>query len=134
MKHSNLVGTTAAIILIIACFLPWTYHPDLDKTFTGFFSEKNVYGKPGKVLVFFAIVAILLFVIPRIWAKRLNILVTVLALAFAIKTYMLFTSCYRGFCPDKKTGIFLVMITTIVMVISAVLPDLKLKEENKLNG
>jgi hypothetical protein len=131
MKHSSLVGVTAALILIIACFLPWTYHPDLDKTFTGFFSEKNQYGRPGKVFLFFAIVSILLFIIPRIWAKRFNILFTVLAFAFAVKTYMLFTSCYRGICPDKKLGIFLMLISTIIMVISAVLPDMKLKEENK---
>ena len=25
--------------------MPWTYHADLRKYFTGFFSEKDVYGK-----------------------------------------------------------------------------------------
>jgi hypothetical protein len=129
MKYSTGIGIIAALTLIVACFLPWTYHPDLGKTFTGFFSEHNVYGKPGKVFLFFAAVAILLFIIPRIWAKRLNMLITVLAFAFAVKSYMLFTSCYGGTCPDKKAGIFLILVSTAIMVIAGVLPDLKLKEE-----
>ena len=82
-------------------------------------------------MVFFALVAILLFLVPRIWAKRFNILFTVLAFSFSVKTYMLFTACYKGICPEKKAGIFLILVATVIMVVAAVLPDLKLKEENK---
>jgi hypothetical protein len=131
MKYSGWIGIVAALLLIAACFLPWTYYPDLNKTFTGFFSEKNMYGKPGKVFIFFAVLAIVLFIIPRIWAKRLNILITVLTVSFAIKSYLLFTSCYHGNCPGKKEGIFIILIAPVIMVLASVLPDLKLKEENK---
>ena len=51
MKYSQWIGIAAAIMLVIAGFLPWTYHPDLNKNFTGFFTENNVYGKPGNVFV-----------------------------------------------------------------------------------
>jgi hypothetical protein len=128
MKYSNLLGVIAAILLIAACFLPWTYYPNLGKSFTGFFTEDNYYGKPGKVFVFFAVIAIVLFIVPRIWAKRFNMLVTVLTFAFGIKTYFLFSGCYMGICPDKKTGLFLILITPVVMMIAAILPDLKLKD------
>ena len=131
MKYSTSIGITAALLLVIACFLPWAYYPDLHLSFTGFFSQDNYYGKPGKLLVFFALVAILLFLVPRIWAKRFNILFTVLAFSFSVKTYMLFTACYKGICPEKKAGIFLILVATVIMVVAAVLPDLKLKEENK---
>jgi hypothetical protein len=131
MKYSNYIGILAAVILIVACFLPWAYYPDINKIFTGFFSEQNRYGKPGKALVFFAIFAIALFTVSKVWAKRLNMVVTALSLAFSVRCYMLFSACYRGICPEKKTGIYLIVITSVVMIIASVLPYLKLKDGGK---
>src|SRR5690606_960231 len=42
MKYSQWIGVAASLLLVAACFLPWTWHPDLNKEFTGFFSENNV--------------------------------------------------------------------------------------------
>lgn len=129
MKNSQWIGIAAALLLIGACFLPWAYFPDLQKDFTGFFSERNAYGKPGKVFVFLCALAIILFLIPRIWAKRINIFVSALTVAFSVKCYILFTACYKGICPDKKIGLFLVLIASALMTLSAILPDTKLKEQ-----
>jgi hypothetical protein len=131
MKYSRWLGLAAVLLLVSSCFLPWTYYPDIDKTFTGFFSEMNSYGKPGKVFIFLGVISAILFLLPRVWAKRFNLLVSVLIFAYSTKTWILFTSCYRGICPDKKIGIFLMAGASIIIVISAVLPDLKLKEEPK---
>jgi hypothetical protein len=131
MKYSGWLGFVAVLLLICSCFLPWAYYPDIDKTFTGFFSESNAYGKPGKVFVFLGVISGILFLVPRIWAKRFNLLVTVLMFAYGIKTWILFTSCYHGICPEKKTGIFLIIAASLIILIAAILPDLKLKEESK---
>ena len=131
MKYSNLIGIIAAIVLIVACFIPWAYYPDINKNFTGFFSEGNNYGKPGKVIIFFSVISIAFFIIPKIWAKRANILVAATTIAYCIKCYILFTSCYSGICPEKKVGIFLILIFSILMMIAAVSPDLKLKNDKK---
>ncbi|MES1159401.1 MAG: hypothetical protein ABUM51_01470 [Bacteroidota bacterium] len=128
MKNSQWIGIAAALLLIGACFLPWAYFPDLQKDFTGFFSEKNTYGRPGKVFVFLSALAIIFFLIPKIWAKRANIFVGALTIAFGIKCFLLFTACYKGICPDKKIGIFLVLIASATMTLAAVLPDIKLKD------
>ncbi|MBS1936115.1 MAG: hypothetical protein JST96_19100 [Bacteroidetes bacterium] len=130
MKYSHWIGLAFAVLLVIACFMPWAYYPDIDKVFTGFFSEQNRYGKPGKVLIFFSVIATILFFIPRIWAKRFNMLITALNFAFAIKSFLLFSSCYRGICPEKKTGIFLIVISAVIMLVVSLLPDMKLKENN----
>ena len=127
MKYSNYVGLCGTALLILACFLPWAYYPDIDKTFTGFYSQDNHYGRPGKLLVCFAILAAGLFLTPKIWAKRLNLFVAAILVAYGLKTYLLFTSCYKGFCPEKQTGIYLVMLSILVTALAAVLPDLKLK-------
>jgi len=131
MKYSNYIGVLAAIALIIACFLPWAYYPDLNKNFTGFFSEQNRYGKPGKALVFFAVFTIVLFIVPKVWAKRLNMVIAALALAFSVRCFMLFSACYRGICPEKQIGIYLIITTSVLMIIASVLPYMKLKESSK---
>ena len=127
LKIIKWAGLTACMLLIVACFLPWTYHADIDKTFTGFFSEKNAYGKPGKFLTFFAVTSAVLILLPKVWAKRVNIFFAALSVGYAIKTYILFTSCYNAYCPDKKPGIFLMVGCCVMILIAAIFPDLKLK-------
>jgi hypothetical protein len=128
MKYSKITGILAAIVLVTACFLPWTYYPDLDKTFNGFFSEGNAYGRPGKVFIFLTAISILLFLIPRIWAKRANLVIGGLILGYGVKNYLLFTGCYNGVCPEKRIGIFIVLISALLIVVACLLPDLKLKK------
>jgi hypothetical protein len=123
------VGIIAALILIASCFIPWTYYPDIDKTFTGFFSQANAYGKPGKAIIFFSVLSIILFIIPKIWAKRFNVLVNAITIAYCIRSYVLFTSCSSGVCPEKKIGIFLIIISSALMLVASLLPDLKLNDE-----
>ena len=126
MRYSKWLGTVAAVLLILACFLPWAYYPDVHKKFTGFFSEGNRYGRPGKFFVFFAILSIFLFWFPRVWAKRTNMFITAILIAFAIRCYILFASCYLGICPEKETGLYLMVVAPVLMAIAAIFPDMKL--------
>ena len=134
LKILHWVGILACIPLIISCFLPWTYYADAhivnvaDRTFTGFYSFKNNYGKPGKMLVFTAILSLLLILLPKIWAKRSNLFVCALGVGYAIKTYILFVSCYNAYCPEKKIGIYLMLMASVVMLIASAFPNLALKE------
>jgi hypothetical protein len=131
-KILNIAGLLACITLLIACFLPWAYYADLQESFTGFYSYRNQYGKPGKFLSIMAVLALFLMILPKIWAKRTNLFVCALAVGYAIKSYILFTSCYNAYCPEKKAGIFLMLAATIVMLLASIFPDLKLKNtENK---
>jgi hypothetical protein len=129
LKYSRQIGICGALMLILACFLPWAYYPDIDKIFTGFFSEKNIYGKPGKFLVFFSILGIILYLVPRVWAKRTNLFIAAILLAFAIKSFILFSACYRGVCPERRLGIYLIIAGPIIMVMAAMFPDMKLREK-----
>lgn len=132
MKYSKWIGLATAIALIIVCFIPWTYHEDVQKSFTGFFSQNDAYGKPGKFLIFFSAVSVLLILIPRIWAKRTNLFVTGIMLAYAIKTYILYTSCYNAYCPEKKAGIFLVVALSLIQFVMSLFPDMKIEEKKTI--
>ncbi len=89
-----------------------------------------MYGKPAKVLIFFAVIATLFFGIARIWAKRWNLLVCSLTLAFAVKTFILFSSCYRGICPVKQPGIWVMLASAILMMACSLLPDMAVKSKD----
>jgi hypothetical protein len=130
MKFSQWIGILAAIVLIISGFTNWTWYPDIHKYFTGFVSENNIYGKPGKIFIYFSSVAILFFAIPRVWAKRWNVFICTLIVAFAIRTFILYTSCYSGVCPVKQPGIWIMIASAAVILLCALLPDLKLKDKS----
>lgn len=127
MQYSKWVGLASCVILVIACFIPWAYYPDINKNFTGFFSQDNSYGKPGKFLVFFALLSAILIMLPRVWAKRAHIFFAAVFTGYAIKTYVLFTSCYNTFCPQRKAGIYLMMISCFLILIISIFPDIKIR-------
>ncbi|MGN6247847.1 MAG: hypothetical protein ACTHNG_05795 [Ginsengibacter sp.] len=128
MKYYKPLGFLASIVLVISCFLPWAYYPDLQKSFTGFFTEQNMYGKPGMVFVFFAVASVILIFINKIWAKRTLIFFAALNAGYLLKTYVIFTSCYRGYCPEKQYGIYLLIISCVTLLVVSFFPDLKVTD------
>jgi hypothetical protein len=127
--YSKWLTLAAALLMIAACFMPWAFYPDLNKSFTGFFSENNIYGKPAKLLIFLALFNVLAQFTNSIFLKRLNLLLMALGLAYAIKSYIVFAECYKGYCPEKKTGIYLMVVASVILLLTAVLPSGKLKTE-----
>ncbi|HRD58659.1 MAG TPA: hypothetical protein PK504_11445 [Ferruginibacter sp.] len=131
-KYSKWIGIAAAMGLIVICFLPWTYHADIQKIFTGFFSEQDKYGKPGKFLIALSVIAIVLFLVQKIWAKRTNLFITGLMVAYAIKTFILYSSCYNAYCPEKRLGIYLVLLLPIVQFIASLFPDVDVNTDKQV--
>jgi hypothetical protein len=131
MKYSQWIGVAAAIVLVIACSLPWTYHPDLDKNFTGFFSQNNIYGKPGYAFIVLSVIASVFFLIQKVWAKRANMFFCAIVVSYAIKSFIVFSGCYKGICPDKKAGLWIMLLAAIGMLVMTLFPDMKLKQEGE---
>ena len=127
MKYSKWIGLVIYILLIVVCFLPWTYHADLDKYFNGFFSQMDVYGKPGKFFVIFSVICIVLIFVEKVWAKFMHLFFAGIIIAYALKTYHLFTSSYNAYTPEKQMGIYLLIILSIFSFLIALFPDMKLK-------
>lgn len=131
-RYSKWISLLAAILLILACYLPWAFYPDLNKSFTGFFSENNIYGKPGKWLTVMAVLSVICQFLPMIFLKRLNLLLMALNLAYAIKTYIVYAECYRGYCPVKLTGLYLMLMSSIILMIAAAFPSSTIRKPVEL--
>lgn len=125
IKIIHSLGIVACIALIISCFLPWTYYADLNQHFTGFYSYGNNYGKPGKFLIVAGAAALLFMLLPKIWAKRVNLFLCALTVGYTIKTYVLFVSCYNSYCPEKLPGIYLMLFSSVMILVASVFPRLK---------
>lgn len=131
MKYYKAIGLLASVALIVSCFLPWAYYPDLQKSFSGFFSEQNVYGKPGIAFTFFGVISVILLFINKIWAKRTLIFFAALNIGYLLKTYVIYTSCYKGYCPEKQYGIYFLIISSLVLLVISFFPDIKVAENEK---
>ncbi len=126
MKYYKTIGLLACALLILSSFLPWAYYADLNKTFNGLFSENNNYGKPGKFFIFFALTSITLIYLDKVWAKRVHLFLSALNIGYLIKTYILFTSCYNAYCPEKRAGLYLLILSSVVIMTVSIFPDLKI--------
>jgi hypothetical protein len=114
MGWKNWLGLAACIVLIGSCFMHWTFYPDLQKHFTGFFTEKNYYGRPGLLLSFVAGFGILSYLLNKVWSYRLNLIFSAIGMAYAIKSYLLYTSAYDGYVPTKEAGIFIMLLAALL--------------------
>ena len=121
MKIRKRLGIGACVLLIVSCFLSWTWYPDIEKYFSGFFSEGNYYGKPGKLLCFFAITGIACYFIEKEWTKRLNLIFGGLCVGYALTTFLRFSASYDGFVPEKQFGIYLMLFSATLHILMAAL-------------
>ncbi len=93
-----------------------------------------MYGKPGMFIMFFAIASIVLIYFDKIWAKRLHLILSAINIGYLVRTYILFTSCYNAYCPEKKAGLYLLIVSSIIMMVVSLFPDLKIADSEEEKG
>jgi len=125
------IGLFAVILLILSCFLPWVTISSKNIIVSGVDSTGTNFGKPGYTHFVLGLFFIIFHFIPRLWAKRVNLLVVALNIAWAIRNYFIISMCREGECPEKQTGLWLVLLASVLILIAALFPDIKLKEERK---
>ncbi len=122
MNRSLIFTVLGIIVLVVACFMPWMKIEDPALIITGVDTTGTRYGKPA--LAHFVLAAFILAVafIPKIWAKRLGLLFAALNLAWGIRNFGVIPHCEAGVCPEKLAGIYLLLIASIVLMITALFP------------
>jgi len=123
------IGLLAAIALVTACFFPWVFIESKNITVTGIESPGTSFGKPGYFHFVLAAIFVVFNFTPRVWAKRMNLLITALNLGWAIRNYFLISTCAAGECPEKKAALYIVLISSFVMLLAALFPRVELAEK-----
>ncbi len=86
------------------------------------------FGRPGALHIVLAVLSILLFSIQKVWAARGNLFVVTLNFAWAIRNFLLLTQCEYGECPEKKSGIYAVILLSSIIILMGLLPKIDLKD------
>ncbi len=124
MKYSQYIGIVACLVVLTCSFLPWSIVFSEHITISGFDTTGTRFGRPGLFLNFFTGLAILLFAIPTIWAKRTNIFIGALVFAWSIRNYILVSTCLMGECPVKQPALYVLVTASFVVMIMTLLPKI----------
>lgn len=127
MRFLKYLGLTSAILLLISCTQPWVTIESHNIIVTGFHSTGTNFGQPGWFHVFMTVIFVALTLIDRVWAKRANLLVTALNIGWAVRNYFIISGCEGGDCPVRKIWFYLVMLSSLLMLVSALFPDMKIQ-------
>ena len=130
-KKMKWIGVLAAVLLVVSCLTPWVIIESKNITVSGIDATGTNYGKPGYfhfIMVFFFL---LFSFIQKIWAKRFNLLVVALNLASAVRNYFVITACSGGECPVKQSGFWMMLISSVLLLIASFFPDVELKQDKK---
>ncbi|ANI90607.1 hypothetical protein A9P82_04125 [Arachidicoccus ginsenosidimutans] len=109
--------------------MSWAYVPSQNLLLSGMDTTGTTFGKPGYGHIFFAVLSIVFFAIPKLWSKRANIFVAAMNLAWAVRNFILMSTCMAGDCPERRAGIYLVLASSVLLMIMTFLPKIELKEE-----
>lgn len=125
MRYMKWTGLAVAVLMIVSCFSPWVIIESKNITVSGIDASGTNFGKPGYFHFIMTAFFLVFNFVPRLWAKRANLLVTALNLGWAIRNYFLITACAGGECPEKKMGIYMMLLASVLMLVSALFPDMK---------
>lgn len=128
MRYSNYIGILAGLLMIAAAAFPWIYIPSIHATVTGFGSETlKKFGMPVLMNLIILVVNVCLFLIPRLWAKRMNPFAGAIGFAWALRNLLILSICSSE-CPEKQAGLYVYFGASLLLLIMTVLPDMKLKD------
>lgn len=131
MKYSQTVGCVLVILLAGVCYLPWSFISEKNILITGISAPGTMYGKPGLMHLVLGIVLIFFFIFKKIWAKRVNVFIGAINLAWSIRNYILLSTCYMGECPELKIGLFMELLLSLAILVMTFLPDLNRLERKR---
>jgi hypothetical protein len=127
MKYSQLIGIILGLALITVCFFPWSYIQSKDLIVTGMSAPNTNFGKPGLMNIYVTAVSIILFAIPKIWAKRTNIFFTMFNMGWSIRNFIILAVQFYGETPVRQWGLYVSLILSILIFIMSLLPKLEIK-------
>jgi hypothetical protein len=131
MRWMKWVGITAAILLIVSCFTPWVIIESKNIVVSGTNSTGTNFGKPGYFHLLMAAIFLFLTYTARLWAMRCNLFFAAVNLGWAIRNYFIISQCRGGDCPLKRIGIYLMLVSSVVIMIAALFPDMKLMQQKE---
>ncbi|MFN2457389.1 MAG: hypothetical protein ABR502_04235 [Chitinophagaceae bacterium] len=132
MSIMRVIGIACAILLIAACFYPWVTIESKAIVVSGVEATGTSFGKPGYFHLLLSIIYIVLFVVNNLWSNRINIFLAAFNLAWAVRNFMLISMCHGGECPVKHTALYVVLVSSIAMLLAIFLNKTRIRNSEIL--
>ena len=131
MKYSKYLGAFSVILLVVSCFIPWYRLEWKDVTITGM--DAVQFGKPAYWHFVFAAFYLVFNFIPRIWAKQWNVFFAAINCAWTARNLFALAICSGGECPQRQAGIWLLLVSSLLMLFASFFPDVQVPREKNKN-
>ena len=116
----------SCILIVVSCFIPWVHFNSTNQTFTGYnvtkFASGVYYGKAGMIITVLACLIFLLNLLKNKSARSINLFICALLVAYAIRTYIIFTGSLFEGDVETYSGMYMVVILAFVILICALFP------------
>ena len=122
MRYISWLGLAAALLLALACTMPWVLIPSKQLIISGIDAEGTRYGKPGYLHLLLGTFYLIFTLVPAVWAKRANLLVVAFNMAWTIRNFLILSLCRGGECPQRLTGMYLLLLASVLMLVAALFP------------
>lgn len=131
MKHSQTAGIILCLILFYLTTQPLVIIESLHLTITGWSAPGTNFGLPGKFIAYFGCASLVLFALPYIWAKRFNMALAALLIAWSFRNFMVLSTCQMGECPQKQFALYACIFVSFGILIMTFLPKIDISKASK---
>ncbi len=132
MRWATILSLALALALLACCFLPWVTIESKNIVVTGVQAEGTSFGKPGYLHIVFIVIYCVLVLLGKVWSIRVAIIICALNIAWALRNFLLIATCYMGECPVKHPALYLLLVLSISMLITAAfVPRLPKQEQEE---
>ena len=132
MRARKAVLLIIAISLIASLFFPWVIIESKNLVLTGMRTDGTTFGKPGLLTLLFAALIILFSFVPRVWAHRICLFFGAFAVGWAVRNFLLLSTCQGGECPQRQVAFYVYLISSILLLVAVLLQDMKLPTAEKI--
>jgi hypothetical protein len=116
----NIVGIIAVLLFLFICYQQWVFvaprnwsiggmHVPVDKDYR--------FGRPAMLSVILSAMQLVLFLIPAVWSKRVNVYICMLSIGWSIRGFLLLTRCEAGYCPEKLWPIYVYPLLAVAIML-----------------
>jgi uncharacterized membrane protein len=129
MKNSKWVGIIGVVLLFVAAFQPWITVISKNITISGMATDGTNFGKPALMNLIISGICAIFFLYSSVMAKRANLFFCAFNIAWSIRNYVIVSMCRGGECPERKFGLYLLMISATIIMLASLFPDIKIKQQ-----
>ena len=131
MKHSQTIGILLCITLFFLSTQPLVFIESQQWIITGWKTAKTNYGQPGKFFAYIGGMSFILFALPYLWAKRFNMALAAMLLAWSFRNFIVLSTCQMGECPQKQWALYGCIIVSLGILIMTFLPKIQVPATKK---